>query len=112
MPVGVVMAATFLTGVCLSGGQKSAIALAAVQYSPAVRWTRTGWALGVGTSAVSLALGAGWTPEDVFYATGMPMLVAAFAIYVIALNRPRNDATPMPACQQPAGGLAWDSGLA
>lgn len=65
-----------------------------------------------GPWAVGLALGAGWTPEDVFCAAGVPMLVAAIAIYVIALNRPRNDTTPMPARQQPAGGLAWDSGPA
>jgi AAHS family 4-hydroxybenzoate transporter-like MFS transporter len=113
MPVGVVMAAAFLTGVCISGGQKSAIALAAVHYAPAVRSTGTGWALGVGRLggiagplAVGLALGAGWTPQAVFYAAGVPMLVAAIAIYVIALNRPQSEATPMPTREQAAGGSA------
>jgi AAHS family 4-hydroxybenzoate transporter-like MFS transporter len=113
MPVGVVMAATFLTGVCISGGQKSAIALAAVHYPPAVRSTGTGWALGVGRLggiagplAVGLAFGAGWTPQAVFYAAGVPMLVAAMAIYVIALNKSHGEATSIPAREQPAGGSA------
>lgn len=105
MPVAVVMAAAFLAGVCISGGQKSAIALAAVHYAPAARSTGVGWALGmgriggvVGPLAVGIALGAGWTPQMVFYAAGGPLLVAAFAVFAIARVRPR--------LQAPAPGLA------
>lgn len=99
MPVEVVMAAAFLTGACVSGGQKSVIALAAVHYTPAVRSTGVGWALAIGRLggiagplAVGLLLSEGWTPRSVFYAAGAPMLVAAIAIYVIAMMRPRAEA--------------------
>jgi MFS transporter, AAHS family, 4-hydroxybenzoate transporter len=99
MPVQVVMAAAFLTGACVSGGQKSFIALAAVHYTPAVRSTGVGWALGIGRLggiagplAVGLLLNAGWAPRSVFYAAGAPMAVAAIAIYIIAMIRPRSEA--------------------
>lgn len=104
MSVAVVMAATFLAGVCISGGQKSAIALAAVHYSPAVRSTGVGWALGVGRLGgiagpliVGVALSAGWTPAQVFYAAGVPMFVAAIAIYFIARGQPSRQSATAPA---------------
>ncbi len=47
-PVGMVLAAIFLIGCTISGGQKSVIALAATFYPEEVRATGVGWALGVG----------------------------------------------------------------
>ncbi|TAK47217.1 MAG: MFS transporter [Xanthobacteraceae bacterium] len=94
MPIGVVMVATFLTGVCISGGQKSAIALAAIHYPAAIRSTGVGWALGMGRLggiAGPLAVGAlfstGWTPQWIFCVAGVPMFIAAIAILLIARGR-------------------------
>lgn len=112
MPVAVVMGAAFLAGVCISGGQKSVIALAAVHYPPAVRSTGVGWALGMGRLggiggplAVGWALSAGWTPSQVFYAAGVPLLIAAIAILIIARDR-SDQGRAAPAVnldQQPSG---------
>ena len=40
--------AAFLAGFCISGGQKSVIALAAIYYPNAIRSTEVDWALGIG----------------------------------------------------------------
>ncbi len=112
MPVGVVMVATFLTGVCISGGQKSAIALAAIHYPAAIRSTGVGWALGMGRLggiagplAVGALLSAGWTPQWIFYIAGMPMLVAATAIFFIGRGRPREQAAAAIENKQVAAGV-------
>ncbi|MEU1465983.1 MFS transporter [Streptomyces sp. NPDC005727] len=47
-PVWMVLAAIFLVGCAVSGGQKSVIALAAAFYPEEVRSTGVGWALGIG----------------------------------------------------------------
>jgi AAHS family 4-hydroxybenzoate transporter-like MFS transporter len=47
-PVWMVLAAIFLIGCTVSGGQKSVIALAAAFYPEEVRATGLGWALGIG----------------------------------------------------------------
>ncbi|MFE4959436.1 MFS transporter [Streptomyces sp. NPDC056653] len=47
-PVWMVLAAIFLIGCAVSGGQKSVIALAAAFYPEEVRSTGIGWALGIG----------------------------------------------------------------
>jgi AAHS family 4-hydroxybenzoate transporter-like MFS transporter len=86
------MAANFLAGCCVSGGQKSLIALAAVFYPAPVRSTGVGWALGIGRIGgilgpilLGAALTAGWSPAAAFYAMAGPMLLAA--VLVFALGR-------------------------
>jgi AAHS family 4-hydroxybenzoate transporter-like MFS transporter len=66
-PIWLLLAATFLAGCCVSGGQKSVIALAAVFYPAAIRSSGVGWALGIGRLGgiagpllVGAALGAQW----------------------------------------------------
>jgi AAHS family 4-hydroxybenzoate transporter-like MFS transporter len=88
------MAANFLAGCCVSGGQKSVIALAAVFYPAPIRSTGVGWALGVGRLggvAGPLLLGAGFdkgmSASTAFYVMAAPMLLAA--VLVLALrNKP------------------------
>jgi MFS transporter, AAHS family, 4-hydroxybenzoate transporter len=89
-PLWVMLAANFLAGCCVSGGQKSVIALAAVFYPTAVRSSGVGWALGIGRVGgilgplvVGAALAAHWTPRAVFCALAVPMLVAGVAVLVM-----------------------------
>ena len=86
------MIATFLAGCCVSGGQKSLIALAAVFYPAPMRSTGVGWALGVGRSGgiagpliVGWLLGMRWSPSSLFFAMSVPMLAAG--LLVLALGR-------------------------
>lgn len=89
-PIWVLLAATFLSGCCVSGGQKSVIALAAVFYPAAIRSSGVGWALGIGRLGgiagpllAGAALGAGWSPNALFYAMSVPMLAAGLAVLVL-----------------------------
>ncbi|WKN55386.1 MFS transporter [Rhodococcus opacus] len=89
-PLWVLLTANFFAGVCISGGQKSLIALSAVFYPTSMRSTGVGWALGVGRLggivgpiAVGAALGMGWSASAVFYAMSVPMLVAGAAVFLL-----------------------------
>jgi AAHS family 4-hydroxybenzoate transporter-like MFS transporter len=84
----VLMAVNFLSGCCISGGQKSVIALAAVFYPAPVRSTGVGWALGVGriggiVSPLLLghALDRGAPPPVAFYVMALPMLAGAALVW-------------------------------
>jgi AAHS family 4-hydroxybenzoate transporter-like MFS transporter len=85
------MAANFLAGCCVSGGQKSLIALAAVFYPAPVRSTGVGWALGIGRIGgilgpvlLGAALTAGWTPQAAFYVMAGPMLAAGLLVLFLS----------------------------
>jgi AAHS family 4-hydroxybenzoate transporter-like MFS transporter len=91
-PIWLLLTATFLSGCCVSGGQKSVIALAAVFYPAAIRSSGVGWALGIGRLGgiagpllVGAALGAQWSVGTVFSAMAVPMLVAG--VLVLLLGR-------------------------
>jgi len=84
----VLMAVNFLSGCCISGGQKSVIALAAVFYPAPVRSTGVGWALGVGRIGgivspllLGRALDGGTPPSTAFYVMAVPMLAGAALIW-------------------------------
>lgn len=86
-PEWALLATTFWAGFCVSGGQKSVIALSAVFYPAPVRSTGVGWALGIGRIGgiggpllFGLLLARQFTPASVFYIAAMPMLLAAGAI--------------------------------
>jgi AAHS family 4-hydroxybenzoate transporter-like MFS transporter len=95
---GLFLVAAFLSGLCVSGGQKSVIALAVVFYDADVRSTGVGWALGIGRLGgiagpliVGWALAAGLPPSGVFYALAVPMLVMAAAIMAMGWRYGRAD---------------------
>jgi AAHS family 4-hydroxybenzoate transporter-like MFS transporter len=84
----VLMTVNFLSGCCISGGQKSVIALAAIFYPASARSTGVGWALGVGriggiVSPLLLggALEAGVSPSTAFYVMAGPMVVGAVLVF-------------------------------
>jgi AAHS family 4-hydroxybenzoate transporter-like MFS transporter len=89
-PLWILLTANFLAGCCISGGQKSLIALAAVFYPASMRSTGVGWALGVGRVGgivgpivVGAALSMNWSPSGVFYAMSVPMLAAGLAVLLL-----------------------------
>jgi AAHS family 4-hydroxybenzoate transporter-like MFS transporter len=86
-PVWVVMIAIFLIGCSVSGGQKSAIAFAAVFYPAEVRSTGVGWALGIGRVGgiagpliVGAMLAAGWSHEQLFLTLAIPSAVCGLIV--------------------------------
>ena len=87
------MTASFFAGFCVSGGQKSVIALTAIFYPAPIRSTGVGWALGIGRIggiAGPLLIGAllGWQvqPASVFYAATLPMLASALIIVLLGVK--------------------------
>ena len=86
-PQWMLLTMAFLSGFCVSGGQKSVIALAAVFYPAPVRSTGVGWALGIGRiggigGPLLFGMLLSWrrAPASAFYTASMPMLVAAGAV--------------------------------
>lgn len=89
-PEWVLMTATFFAGVCISGGQKSAIALSAIFYPAANRSTGVGWALGIGRLGgiggpllLGALLGLKFEADTIFYAAAVPMLIAGILIVIM-----------------------------
>jgi AAHS family 4-hydroxybenzoate transporter-like MFS transporter len=85
-PEWVLLTAAFFAGFCISGGQKSAIALAAIYYPASIRSTGVGWALGIGrVGGIAGPLIVGrlfeWklSAQEVFYLAAIPMLLAALS---------------------------------
>jgi MFS transporter, AAHS family, 4-hydroxybenzoate transporter len=86
-PEWVLLTASFFAGFCISGGQKSAIALAAVFYPAPIRSTGVGWALGIGRIGgiagpmlVQLLLHWKFSPEEILYAAAIFMLLTALSV--------------------------------
>ena len=99
----VLLVVMFLIGCGVSGGQKSLIALAAIVYPAAVRSTGVGWALGIGRVGgifgplvIGAALTAGWSPEAIFYALSIPMLLSAFLVLYLGYHTKRAAREEMP----------------
>ena len=83
-------ATSFGSGFCTSGVQKGANALAVYFYPTALRSTGLGWTLGIGRigailgpSVIGQLLAARWSDAAVFYATALPMLIGATALFAM-----------------------------
>jgi AAHS family 4-hydroxybenzoate transporter-like MFS transporter len=86
----VLMIAVFFGGFCVSGGQKSAIALGAVFYPTEIRSTGLGWALGIGRlggiagpAVAGMLFSAHWLPAHLFYVAAIMMLCAAAGVFTM-----------------------------
>jgi MFS transporter, AAHS family, 4-hydroxybenzoate transporter len=95
-PAWVLLVAAFCAGFCVSGGQKSVIALSAIFYPAPIRSTGVGWALGVGRLGgiggpllVGVLLGSHLQPASLFYAAAVPMLLAGVLVATLGANKPR-----------------------
>ena len=95
-PAWVLLVAAFCAGFCVSGGQKSVIALSAIFYPAPIRSTGVGWALGVGRLGgiggpllVGVLLEYHLQPASLFYAAAVPMLLAGVLVATLGANKPR-----------------------
>lgn len=89
--VSILMIVSFLTGVCISGGQKSGIALSALFYPMPMRSTGVGWCLGisriggiVGPLVVGWMLASRMPVAEIFYLGAIPMLIAGTSILIMS----------------------------
>lgn len=109
-PAWVLMTAVFFGGFCVSGGQKSAIALGAVFYPTDIRSTGLGWALGVGRlggiagpAVAGMLIAAHWLPASLFYLAAGMMLCAAVAVFAMGrrygAKRAVAEPVPVPAAR-------------
>ena len=107
------MVAIFCAGFCISGGQKSVIALAAIYYSRSLRSTGVGWALGIGRLGgiagplvVGMMYSAHWTPSQIFQLAALPVFAAGAGVFVMGrLNNVRLSIPDLPAKAIPQGDL-------
>lgn len=96
------LVAALLAGTCVTGGQMSVIALAAVLYPPRLRSTGVGWALGIGRAGgivgplvVGVALGSGVAPRSVFLVMAVAFLVASGTVFTLARVARRDAPEPI-----------------
>jgi AAHS family 4-hydroxybenzoate transporter-like MFS transporter len=92
-PHWVLLIAAFCAGFCISGGQKSVIALSAIFYAAPIRSTGVGWALGIGRLGgiggpllVGVLLGYHLSPASLFYAAAVPMLLAGILVTLLGMK--------------------------
>jgi MFS transporter, AAHS family, 4-hydroxybenzoate transporter len=92
-PSWVLLIAAFCAGFCISGGQKSVIALSAIFYPASMRSTGVGWALGIGRLGgiggpllVGVLLGYHLSPACLFYAAAVPMLLAGILVTLVGMK--------------------------
>jgi AAHS family 4-hydroxybenzoate transporter-like MFS transporter len=92
-PSWVLLIAAFCAGFCISGGQKSVIALAAIFYPAPIRSTGVGWALGIGRLGgiggpllIGVLLAYQLSVASLFYAAAVPMLLAGLLVMLLAVK--------------------------
>jgi MFS transporter, AAHS family, 4-hydroxybenzoate transporter len=92
-PPWALLIAAFCAGFCISGGQKSVIALSAIFYPAPIRSTGVGWALGIGRLGgiggpllVGVLLGYHLSPASLFYAAAMPMLLSGILVALLGIK--------------------------
>jgi AAHS family 4-hydroxybenzoate transporter-like MFS transporter len=98
--------AVFFGGFCVSGGQKSVIALAAIFYPTEIRSTGLGWALGIGRlggiagpAVAGMLFSTHWLAAQLFYLVALMMLIAGVAVFGMGYLygvKGRNRPTPSP----------------
>ncbi len=92
-PSWVLLIAAFCAGFCISGGQKSVIALAAIFYPAPIRSTGVGWALGIGRLGgiggpllIGGLLAYQLSAANLFYAAAVPMLLAGILVALLGVK--------------------------
>ena len=92
-PPWVLLIAAFCAGFCISGGQKSVIALAAIFYPAPIRSTGVGWALGIGRLGgiggpllIGVLMAHQLSAASLFYAAAVPMLLAGILVMLLGIK--------------------------
>jgi MFS transporter, AAHS family, 4-hydroxybenzoate transporter len=92
-PSWMLLPVTFCAGFCVSGGQKSVIALTASFYPAPIRSTGVGWALGIGRLGgiagplvIGVLLSYQFTVASLFHAAAVPMLLAGILITLLGVK--------------------------
>jgi AAHS family 4-hydroxybenzoate transporter-like MFS transporter len=92
-PPWVLLIAAFCAGFCISGGQKSVIALAAIFYPAPIRSTGVGWALGIGRLGsiggpllIGVLLAYQLSAASLFYGAAVPMLLARILVMLLSIK--------------------------
>lgn len=88
------LAAIFVAGFCVIGGQPAVNALAATSYPTALRSTGIGWSLGIGRFGSILGpvlgghlIGLGWSSSSLFMASAVPAAVSAATTFALVHRR-------------------------
>jgi AAHS family 4-hydroxybenzoate transporter-like MFS transporter len=99
-PEWILLGTAFFAGFCVSGGQKSVIALSALFYPAPIRSTGVGWALGVGRLGgiagpllMGMLIQQHVAATNLFLAASIPMLLAAISVAVMGLVYRQRDTT-------------------
>jgi MFS transporter, AAHS family, 4-hydroxybenzoate transporter len=89
-PSWLLLLTAFCAGFCISGGQKSVIALAAIYYPTPIRSTGVGWALGIGRLGgiggpllIGALLAYQLSAQHILYAAAVPMLLAGLLVALL-----------------------------
>ncbi len=89
-PSWLLLVTAFCAGFCISGGQKSVIALAAIYYPTPIRSTGVGWALGIGRLGgiggpllIGALLAYQLSAQHILYAAAVPMLLAGLLVALL-----------------------------
>jgi MFS transporter, AAHS family, 4-hydroxybenzoate transporter len=106
------VAAAFLAGTCVTGGQMSVIALAATLHPPRIRPAGVGWALGIGRIGgilgpllLGLALDSGTAPSTTFLIMSATFLLASTTVFALArTSRTLRASDTTPQTDHPATG--------
>jgi AAHS family 4-hydroxybenzoate transporter-like MFS transporter len=98
---GLLLAAIFVAGFCVIGGQPAVNSLAGSYYPTALRSTGIGWSLGIGRFGSILGpvvggtlIGLAWTPAALFTASAIPALVSAAMTFAMVRFGGRRSAMP------------------
>jgi MFS transporter, AAHS family, 4-hydroxybenzoate transporter len=99
-PSWLLLTTAFCAGFCISGGQKSVIALAAIFYPTPIRSTGVGWALGIGRLGgiggpllIGVLLTYQLSAQQILYAAAIPMMLAGLLVALLGrryATRPSN----------------------
>jgi AAHS family 4-hydroxybenzoate transporter-like MFS transporter len=96
-PNWLLLTAAFCAGFCISGGQKSVIALAAIFYPAPIRSTGVGWALGIGRLGgiggpllIGALLACQLSAQAIIYSAAIPMFLAGLLVMLLGRSYARS----------------------
>jgi AAHS family 4-hydroxybenzoate transporter-like MFS transporter len=103
LPYPILLAAIFIMGICVVGGQLGANGLSAAKYPARIRTTGVGWALGIGRlgGIVGPGLGGfllaqGWQPPHILLCACLTAAIAAICVVLLQLPAARVAGEPVP----------------